>query len=126
MPVHLRTWEAHDATTAALLALEPQRQERRRSECKECGSGPWHMCECGGEHSQTRARFDLARFGERGGDPPCPTPRRFRTARFLIRIHVAGPEPLSGWVGCNFLRTGQLGKKTGCSHFVTLNFHLYR
>lgn len=69
MPVHLRTWEAHDATTAALLALEPQRQERRRSECKECGSGPWHMCECGGEHSQTRARFDLARFGERGGDP---------------------------------------------------------
>ena len=59
MPVHLRTWEAHDSTTAALLALEPQRQERRRSECKECGSGPWHMCECGGEHSQTRARFDL-------------------------------------------------------------------
>ena len=25
--------------------------------------------ECGGEHSQTRARFDLARFGVRGGDP---------------------------------------------------------
>ena len=69
MPVHLRTWEAHDATTAALLALEPQRQERRMSACKECGSGPWHMCECGGERSQTRARLDLARFGERGGDP---------------------------------------------------------
>ena len=58
--------------------------------------------------------------------PPCPTPRRFRTARFLIRIHVAGPEPLSGWVGCNFLRTGQFRKKTGCFRFVTLNFHLYR
>ena len=70
MPVHLRRWEAHEATNAALLAQEPQRQERRRSECKECGSGPWHMCECGGEHSHARARFDLARFGERGGDPP--------------------------------------------------------
>ena len=69
MPVHLRTRAAHDTTTAALLALEPQRQERRRSACKECGSGPWHMCECGGEHSQTRARFDLALFGVRGGDP---------------------------------------------------------
>jgi hypothetical protein len=70
MPVHLRTWEAHEATTAALLAREPQRQleERRRSECKECGSGSWHMCECGGEHSHARARLDLARF-VRGGDP---------------------------------------------------------